>query len=224
MQSTVRAARRKVNTIAARPSTRGRTLRQGQHGWEKTLCLTQGHHSTSGSTRECLVSLLLLRREDDSKSRTLPEAAVGSGESKNLHPPSVPISWGLPGTAEPCPGDTTCGTRHSAQQGLGARMHWLPGELPGEPVLPLSRTPALPGSGPRVAADGLRQENCRASPRLPPPCGPGCDVTAMTSHHAGPGRCEVRALLGHVALWATTAWLEAARAVLVSVCPWQECF
>ena len=46
----------------------------------------------------------------------------------------------------------------------------------------------------------------------------------MTSHHAGPGPCEVRALLSHMALWATTAWLEAARTVLVPVCPWQERF
>ena len=186
---------------------------------KKTLCLTQRHHSTSDSTKECLVSLLC--RGEDSRAETLPEAAVGSGKSKtSVHPP-FPLPGGSLGVLSPAQG-TQC-----AAPGTGpnkARMHWLPGELPGEPVLPLSRTPALPGirawGGCRWAARGKLQGLCPP----PPPRGPVCDVTAMTSHHAGPGPCEVRALLSHMALWATTAWLEAARTVLVPVCPWQERF
>lgn len=159
--------------------------------------------------------------EKTQRAETPPEAAVGSGRSKNPHPPSVSVSPGLSRSAEPCPGDATCGTQHRAQQGSGARMHWLPGELLGEPA---THTPALPGAGPGLAADGLRQENCRVSPRLLPPRGPICDVTAMTSRHAGPGLCGIRALLSHVAPRATTAWLEAAHPVLVAVCLWQERF
>ena len=158
------------------------------------------------------------------RAETLPEAAVGSGKSKtSIHPP-FPLPGGSLGVLSPAQG-TQCaapGTGPNKARGLGCTGSQ--GSSQGSRCCPSAEPQHSPGSGPGVAADGLCEENCRVSAHLPPPRGPVCDVTAVTSHHAGPGPCEVRALLSHMALWATTAWLEAARAVLVPVCPWQERF
>lgn len=142
-QGTVWGARRKVNCIATRPGTREWILRQGQHGWEKTLCLTQRHYSTSDSPRDCFVSLLLCR--EDSKSRN--SSWISCWIRWEKKPLSTLHSCLLGALWECWASPRRHKMRRSAQSPARLRCTRIPWELPREPVLPRC-TPVLPGSEP----------------------------------------------------------------------------
>lgn len=171
-------------------------------------------------------SSLQKRRLKEQKHR-LKQLLDQARAKTSIHPPFL-FPGGSLGVLSPAQGTRRAApsTGPNKARGLGCTgsrgSSW--GSSQGSQCCPPPTPQHSPGQGPGWLRMGCTRKTAGSLPVSCPLVAPICDVTAMTSPHAGPGLCEIRALLSHVAPRATTAWLEAAHPVLVAVCLWQERF